>query len=116
MPNSKARTTYALALEQRRTERYACSDAPMVRVLTKPSFQAAEAVVCDVSVAGLGLALSRPLEPGIVLAIQLQRRRIGMSGILSGRVMYCVEQYHRTWRVGCALSRHLTEDEIGILR
>ena len=56
----------------------------MVRVLAKPSFQAHWAVVRDVSLRGIGLVLSQPLEPGTVLAIQLQRKHTGVSGILSG--------------------------------
>jgi hypothetical protein len=104
-----------LLMEQRFDDRFPCSDAPMVRVLPKPSFQALWAIVRDVSARGIGLILCHPLEIGTVLAIQMQRKRIGMSGILSGRVIHCSQQEDMTWRVGCVLSRRLSEDEISTL-
>jgi hypothetical protein len=104
-----------LLVEQRFGNRYTCKDAPMVRVLPKPSFQPLWAVVHDVSERGLGLVLCHPLEVGTVVAIQLQRKRIGMSGILSGRVIHCTQQEDKNWRIGCFLSRNLSEDEIDIL-
>ncbi len=87
----------------------------MVRVLAKPSFQSHWAVVRDVSIRGMGLVMSGPLEPGTVLAVQLQRKHTGVSGILSAKVIYCFQQPDRTWRVGCWLGRNLTEDELSML-
>jgi PilZ domain len=102
-------------LERRFASRFECWDAPMVRVLPKPTFQAMWAVVLDVSERGLGLLLCHPLDIGTIVAIQLQRKRIGMSGILSGRVVHCAQQDNKTWRVGCLLSRNLSEEEISTM-
>jgi hypothetical protein len=102
-------------LERRFAIRFECWDAPMVRVLPKPTFQAMWAVVLDVSQRGLGLLLCHPLEVGTVVAIQLQRKRIGMSGILSGRIIHCTRQDNKTWRIGCHLSRNLSEEEISTM-
>src|SRR6516164_3559866 len=91
----------AVSPDHRIADRYSCSDAPMVRILPKPTFQPAWAVVRDVSARGMGLVLCRPLEAGTVIAIQLQRKRIGMSGILSGTVIHCTQQPNQCWLVGC---------------
>jgi hypothetical protein len=98
-------------VERRFTERYRCCRQPVVRVLAKPSFQPYQARVFDVSLRSIGLILDRSFEAGTVLAIQLQTKHAGFSGILSAHVRHSTRQPDGSWRVGCTLSRNLTDDE-----
>jgi hypothetical protein len=85
---------------------------PLIRILVRPSFQPYRANVRDISIMGLGIICDRYLQPGAVLAIQLQRRHAGVSGILSASVAYSAPLPDGRWRCGCRLSRSLTDDEL----
>ena len=98
-------------IDRRFSERYRCCRQPPVRVLAKPSFQPVHARVHDITTRSMGLILDCPFDVGSVLAIQLQTKHAGFSGILSGRVQHATKQPDGTWRVGCMLSRSLTDDE-----
>ena len=101
----------AVEIDRRFSERYLCCRQPPVRVLAKPSFQPVHARVHDITTRSIGLIFERPFDVGTVLAIQLQTKHAGFSGILSGRVQHATKQPDGTWRVGCTLSRSLTDDE-----
>ena len=100
-----------LQVDRRFMERYPCSRLPAVRVLAKPSFQPSQARVHDVSVRSMGLIMDRAFDVGTILAIQLQSKHAGFSGILSGHVKHATEQPDGSWLIGCVLSRSLTDDE-----
>jgi hypothetical protein len=99
-------------MERRSVPRYFLDRLPLIRVLVRPSFRRYSARVHNISTKGLGLVCDRFLEPGSVLAIQLQRRHAGVSGILSAKVVSSAAQCDGTWLCGCRLSRSLTDDEI----
>jgi PilZ domain len=98
--------------ERRSAPRYQADLLPPIRILVRPSFQPYRANVRDISLMGLGIICDRHLQPGAILAIQLQRRHAGVSGILSGTVVYCSPLQDGLWRCGCRLSRGLTDDEL----
>jgi hypothetical protein len=98
-------------IERRNEERYRCCRCPAIRVLAKPSFQPYHGYVYDVAMGSMGLIFDRPFDVSTVLAIQLQTRHAGFSGILSGQVDHCTLREDGKWHVGCTLSRNLTEDE-----
>jgi hypothetical protein len=98
--------------ERRSVHRYASERLPLIRVLVRPSFQAYHANVRDVSVLGLGIICDRCLKPGAILAVQLQRKHAGVSGILSAQVVHSTLLPDGTWRCGCRLSRSLTDDDL----
>jgi hypothetical protein len=97
--------------ERRDGTREPCKWRPVIRILTRPSFQVRQAMVADVSATGLGLLLQERLAPGTVLAIQLQGKHIGVSRILSARVVHVIPHSDGTWHIGCALSTRLTKEE-----
>jgi hypothetical protein len=105
----------AAGLERRQQERRRSARCPFVRVLARPSFQPYEAIVHDVSFLNLGIIMPRTFEPGTVLAVQLQVRHAGFSGILTGRVIHSSQLADGNHLNGCTLSRMLTEDEIASL-
>ncbi len=98
--------------ERRLPGRRPSNRLPFVRVCARPSFRSFDAVIRDASSDGLGLVVPCCFEPGTVLAIQLQAREAGFSGVLTGRVVHATPLPDGTWVVGCLLSRPLTEDEL----
>jgi hypothetical protein len=99
-------------VERRSVSRYISDLFPLIRLLVRPSFQPYRAYVRDISAMGLGIVCDRCLQPGAVLAIQLQRRHAGVSGILSASVVHSTALPDGTWFCGCHLSRSLTYDEL----
>lgn len=97
-------------------EYYVCGRRPLVRVLARPSFTALWASAREISVRGIRLVVDNPFEPGTVLAIQLQRKLSGLSGILTAQVRQLIpgESVGEAgrWLLDCSLSRSLTDDEV----
>ncbi len=97
-------------------EYYRCGRRPLVRMLARPSFQALWASAREISVRGIRLVVDRPFEPGTVLAIQLQRKLSGLSGILTAQVQQLLPGESigekGRWLLDCSLSRSLTDDEV----
>jgi hypothetical protein len=96
-------------------KRHRCGRSTTVRLLAKPSFRSYRASVHDVSRREIGLLIHRAFEPGTVLAIQLQTKNAGISGILSARVKQAIAQADGYWLLDCTLSRILTEEEVFML-
>lgn len=111
-PVPSAPMAHDLPEERRTVRRYFLDEPPLIRLLVRPGFQRCSARVQNVSTVGLGILCNRFLEPGAILAVQLQRKYVGVSGILSARVVYCAAQPDGTWLCGCRLSRSLTDDEV----
>ncbi|MCI0458818.1 MAG: PilZ domain-containing protein [Gemmataceae bacterium] len=99
-------------VERRVAVRYPCKRRPIVRLLTRPSFVVRTALVCDISVNGMGLLLPEQIAPGTILAIHLRARNPGGSRVLSARVIHATPEVDGNWRIGCALSSRLTEEEL----
>lgn len=72
----------------RTQERYECRQRKIVRLTVRPSFQSFPALVRDVSAAGIGFLLNRPLELGAVLALQLRGGQPGTSVTRIARVVH----------------------------
>jgi hypothetical protein len=102
------------AADRRGGARCPCLSAAVVRVLVRPSFQRLHAVPRDVGRQGLCLYVPGALAVGSRLALHAPGRRPGESCILSGHVVHATCR-DRAWRVGCALSRPLTDDELEAL-
>ena len=102
-------------MDRRSAPRYRLRRVLVVRFLARPSFQAHRAVVHDVSLTGLALAVVRLFEPGTVLAIELKGKQCGISAILTARVQRAAPLPDGNWRLGCRLSRPLSEEELSTL-
>ena len=106
--------THAPPPDRRALGRRACHRPCLVRfdrrhLDGRPGSVAAEAEIQDLSPAGVGLLLKPHLRPGVDLMLQpLDRDRPGLP---PARVIRCVPCGGR-WRHGCALQRHLSEEEL----
>jgi hypothetical protein len=98
--------------DQRSRKRYRCVRSTMVRLLARPSFQSYQASVHDVSLREMGLIVERSFDPGTILAVLLQTKNAGISGILSAQVRQAIAQSDGYWLLDCTLSRSLTDDEV----
>lgn len=65
----------------------------------------------DVSASGIGLVLTHPVEPEVLLAIDLQ----GVSRLLLAHVAHATPRTEGGWLVGCALINPLSEEELQAL-
>jgi hypothetical protein len=99
-------------MERRKFARSIAEHFPAIKVLTRPSFQPFLALIRDFSAQGLAIVCDHLVHPGTVVAIQLQRKQVGVSGILSASVIHCTPLPHGAWLCGCRLSRCLTPDEL----
>jgi hypothetical protein len=99
----------------REGRRYSMAKFPPVRFIVRPTFRPRTAFVRDFSERGMSLLVEQALEPGMILAIQLQSRHLGVSGILSAQVRHVIRRNGDAWLVGCELSRQLTRDEVETL-
>ena len=84
----------------------------LIRVLAKPSFQSDRAVIKEISRRNIGLVLARSFEPGTLLAIELQSRLTGVSGILTAKVRRVAPEPGGNWFLGCTLSRPLSDEAL----
>jgi PilZ domain len=72
------------------------------------------AQVRDISVAGIGLVLSRRFEPGMILTIDLPRTSPRFSPMLLARVVHATEQREGEWVIGCEFANHLSPEDLRV--
>jgi hypothetical protein len=101
--------------ERRASPRHLTHDFPDVRLLVRPSFQACPAYIRDVSEMGMGIVGEHVLQPGAVIAIQLQGLYADVLGIVRATVAHCTPLHKGGWLWGCRLSRRLAPDELDVL-
>ncbi len=92
--------------------RYMSSGMPTLRFLVRPSLECHSAIVKEVSKIDIGLLVVRPFQPGTRLALMLDRKAVGLSGLLAAAVGHCTAHPEGGWLLGCALSRNLTDHEL----
>jgi hypothetical protein len=100
--------------EVRGHRRRACRASPLLKLLVRPSFQPCRGVVRDVSRRGISLFLARGLPVGARLALYARGWRTGGSWMQTGRVVYATCN-DGAWRIGCELSRPLSDAELAAL-
>jgi hypothetical protein len=105
-----------LQSDRRTSHRIACDPPRLIYVLARPALQRTPAYVCNFSVRGLGIATDQPFNIGTLLLVQLHRRDVGLSGMLTAKVVHRFELPSGKWYSGCSLSRRLTDEEQAGLR
>jgi hypothetical protein len=100
-----------LETDRRRQPRLTCDPPRLVHLLARPELQRIEAYLHDFSSGGMGFVTDRAFDIGTLLAVQLQRRHVGLSGTLTAKVRHRRELPSGNWFLGCSLSRKLTDEE-----
>jgi hypothetical protein len=70
------------------------------------------ACILDASLAGVGMLLTRPLEPGQLVVITIRTNVSSKPIELSARVRHCSAMPHGDWLIGCELVTRLTPAEL----
>lgn len=98
---------------RRATVRYQCAPATAGRLYSGDAHEFQLAWVQDLSVAGVGLVVSRPLPAGTQVHIQLRADAHVFQ--LLGRVVHATEQPSGDWLIGCELVNRLTNEDLDFL-
>jgi PilZ domain len=97
---------------QRATIRYRCAPATVGKVFSANDQEFQRAWILDLSLKGVGMQLSRPLEPGHLIIIAVRGNDGAKIHELSARVMHCSPVPQGDWFVGCELTFPLSPEEM----
>jgi hypothetical protein len=100
-----------LQVERRARPRIPCDPPRLISVLARPYLERIPAHVCNFSAIGIGITTDQPFEVDTLLTVQLPRREVGRSEILTAKVVHTKELPSGKWYMGCSLSRRLTPSE-----
>jgi hypothetical protein len=111
-PQTPANVDPVSAPDRRGAARYHYRRQPLVRYLVRPSFHAGRAFLRDLSRHGMALLVTRLVEPGTVLFVQLRGSRRGITCTQLARVVHVTEQSPGRWLVGCELTCPLNDEQL----
>ncbi len=92
--------------------RYRCTRPIPRRMALAESFTSLDTWVVDISVAGLGLLLDRPLENGTLLFVELEATPTAPPVELLAKVTRVTTVAEGEWRIGCEFVNGLSEQEL----
>jgi hypothetical protein len=84
----------------------------MIRFRVKGDTQAGRGFLRDISITGLGLLLSRQMEAGTVLVLQLPGLRSPRRRKQRAEVVHATGQASGNWLVGCRFLSPLSDEEL----
>jgi len=102
----------AARINRRATIRYRCAPATVGKVFSAGDQEFQRAWVLDLSLSGIGMELSRPLEAGRLVLITIRSHDGVMVHELSASVRRCCSVPQNSWFVGCELTVPLSPDEL----
>ena len=103
-----------IGVKRRAAQRYRCPLATLGR-LTLPDGTQEDAWAHNLSESGIGLNVSRALEPGTQVLIRLKGAAQNSALSVSARVVHATEEADGSWRVGCAFVDRLNPDQLDAL-
>jgi CheY-like chemotaxis protein len=106
---------HSAAVELRTSERHRFPSGRICRFVTWPDCRGRQAILYDISAAGISLILEEPLEAARDIIIRIPATGIFRGCSLSGRVVHLMALSDGRWRIGCALWRSLSEAEMADL-
>jgi hypothetical protein len=100
---------------RRATVRYHCAPATLGRLQLPAREEIQKAWVLDLSLGGVGLLLTRALEPGLAVVVRMNGSAGGRIYDLPARVVHATKDIGGDWVVGCRLDTALTQDDLDAL-
>jgi hypothetical protein len=97
---------------QRATVRYRCPPATPGRVYAAEDLQYQRGWMQDLSVTGIGLLMTKPLERDLFVTIQLKSPSSNKSYNLPAHVVHATQQPSGDWMVGCHFICALSLEEL----
>jgi hypothetical protein len=95
--------------------RYQCGPATPGRVAVAGVEEWQPTWVLDLSLGGVGLLLSRPLESGLVLTLHLRSDSQNITYEFPARTCHVSRQPDGDWVVGCQFEQPLTDEVLDAL-
>jgi hypothetical protein len=97
--------------QRRATVRYRCAPATIGKVLAADDQEIQRACILDVSLAGVGMLLPRPLACGQLVVISI-RTSAGAVYELAAEVKHCSEAPNGDWLIGCQLQTRIAPEQL----
>lgn len=97
---------------QRATVRYRCPPASAGRVYLAEDLEFQRAWLQDLSATGIGILLTKPLQDGLFVTIQMKSPTTNKSFSLCAHVVHSTRQPTGDWIVGCEFITPLTADDL----
>ena len=97
---------------QRATVRYRCAPATTGKVYLPEDLEFQRAWLQDLSASGIGLILSKSLDIGLFVNIQLKSPNSNKSYSIPAHVVHATDQSSGEWIIGCEFVTRLTSDEV----
>jgi hypothetical protein len=97
-------------IERRASTRYPCNLATSCRLVASFPGDTVPARVRNISVGGMSLVLTRPLDSGTLLDIELRSMTRNVSQTFQIRVIYSIEHPSGDWILGTSFVQPMTEE------
>lgn len=110
---SQERAT-ATGVEQRAAIRFSSCSKTSCHIVSSKGASVWDAKVHDLSTDGIGLILQERLEPGTLIALDLENSLKTRVRTLAARVVHAKPEGQGGWLVGCTFVRGLEEREIDL--
>jgi hypothetical protein len=112
LPVESQRSLNGPSANRRASVRWRAAPATPGKVFVAATYETIYGGVLDLSVNGVGLLLSRPLELDTLVLIALEGTKGAGTFELLSQVARVTPQRDGTWVVGCSFYTDLTEDEL----
>ena len=99
-------------IERRASTRYPCNLATSCRLIASVEGDTWPGRVRNISVGGISLVLSHPVDAGTLLAVELRRTTHNFSRAVQVRVIYCIEHPSGDFILGGYFTNPLDDDEL----
>jgi len=101
--------------ERRAAERFACTLVTRCKPVNRADENTWRARFRDISLSGISLVVKRRFEAGTLLHVDISGAVGDAPSDLWARVVHVRAERGGVWLLGCALARHLGEDELRAL-
>ena len=98
--------------ERRKLRRFYCRNNGQVLQTLLSTFRRFQGIIQDTTSEGLGILSPYAVQLETVVAIRVEWKLTGKSGLLTGKVCQCTSREDGTWLIGYSLLRSLTDEEI----
>ncbi len=104
-----------MGIRKRKGERFRCPIAAMGKLHFPGSGERLDVWVKNLSKGGIGLTLAQPLEHDTEVIVSLRSDDLKTTFQRKSRVIHSTQEVDGSWRVGCAFSTELSDDELDAL-
>jgi hypothetical protein len=104
-----------MGIKRRKLERFRCPIAAMGKLHFPTTGDKLEVWVKNLSKGGIGITLSQPLDSGTEVIVSLKSDDLKITFQRKSTVVHSTQEVDGSWRIGCAFSNELSDDELDAL-